>query len=858
MANRIALAILARRGRDQEPIALLLDNDAPMIAAMLGVLKAGKIYVPLDPSLPTARLAHILRDSQAALLLTDRSHQQLAADVGQPQHASIDIERLAAHDSAQDNLRLPISPDALTWILYTSGSTGHPKGVVQTHRNVLHYVRNYTNGLRLSADDRLSLLFSFGVNGAAHEMFSALLNGACLYPLNIKAEGITQLASWLVEHEVTTYCSVPTVFRHFCEVLTGAERFPRLRLIKLIGEPVLKRDVELYRNHFGADCILVNRFGSTETGTVRWYFIDQKTVVDGDLVPVGHAADGNGIVILNETGVEAALGEAGEIAVRSPYLSPGYWRKPELTEKAFTVDPRGGKARLYRTGDLGRMLTDGSLMHLGRKDFQVKILGHRVEPAEIEAILSSLPATKEAVVMAREDPHGELRLVAYLVTNGHTPPTAMNLRQFLASRVPSHMVPSAFVLLGGFPLAQNGKVDRRALPQPDWGRPELETAFVAPRTPVENTLAKIWADVLGIEQVGIKDNFFELGGHSLLGMRVCGQVEKTFGKRLPPATLFQAPTVEQLAGILGQEESPGPSSSLVALQPNGSKPPFFWVHGETSNAFLPCYLGPDQPVYGLVQQSRDGTRALYTRVEDIATYYLKGLRSVQPHGPYFLGGYCIGGTLAFEMAQQLRRQGQEVALLVLLDPPPAGSGRSSRSLAARFSSSLPDVLLCGDWFSRQFRHLARRRSQERLSYVWDGVRSRTRRQLTKITDRTKTLACHVYLAIGTDYPIHPSLRVRYINAVHSRAKRDYVPQVYQGRLVVLNTEGSADSERGWRSLAARGVEIHEVPGQHAEIVFKKSTIEGLAKQLKACLDRAQAAAVEPQADAATADSHTCY
>ncbi len=322
-------------------------------------------------------------------------------------------------------------------------------------------------------------------------------------------------------------------------------------------------------------------------------------------------------------------------------------------------------------------------------------------------------------------------------------------------------------------------------------------------------------------------------------MRVCSQIERTFGKRLPLVALLHAPSVEQLAGVL-EQEWPEPIPSLVALQSKGSKPPFFWVHGENSNAFLPHHLGPDQPLYGLLQQGRDGTRALYTTIEDIAAYYLRGLRSVQPSGPYFLGGYCVGGILAFEMAQQLRKQAQEVALLLLLDPPPTGHGRSSRSHGERSPSSSRDASLPSGWARRQFRNLALRGPKERLAYIWDGIASRTRGQLTTFTNGVKKVASEVYLATGIERPVSPSLRVRYLNAVHSRAKRNYVPDVYPGRVVVLRTEGgSRDLAVVWGRLAAGGLEIHEVPGQHTEIVFDKSQIQVLATHLKACLDRAQ-------------------
>jgi amino acid adenylation domain-containing protein len=545
IANRIARAILSQRGKGQEPIALLLENEAPMIGAILGVLKTGKMYVPLDPSLPRARLAYMLEDSQAGLIVTNGHNLASAVDLSQGEIAWIDVDRCESGPELQD-VSVSIAPDALAWILYTSGSTGQPKGVVQSHRNLLQFVRNYSNGLRLSASDRLSQLSS-----SQAVIFSALLNGASLHLWDIRAEGLTGLPSWLVEQESTVYYSVPTVFRHFCQQLSGTEEFPKLRLIILTGEPVTKRDVDLYKKHFSSDCILINRLGSTETGTIRWNFINKETPIDEKSVPVGYPVPDNEILLLDERGKEVPAGEAGEIAVKSQYLSPGYWRKPELTKKAFFADPHSGE-RIYRSGDLGQMLSNGCLLHLGRKDFQVKIRGHRIETAEIEMALLNLAGIGDAIVMAREDQHDEPHLVAYVVVKGRPQPTAGGLRRALAASLPNYMIPSAFVILDSFPLAPNGKVNRGALPRPDRLRPDLENRFAVPRTLVESELAQIWAEVLSLDRVGIHDNFFDLGGHSLAATQIISRVVKRFQLELPIQSLFQAPTVAEMAAVIAQ------------------------------------------------------------------------------------------------------------------------------------------------------------------------------------------------------------------------------------------------------------------------------------------------------------------
>jgi len=551
-ANRLAHAIVRQRGRGEENIALLFEHGALQIVAILGVLKAGRVYVPLDPSYPGKRLAYMLQDSKAEVLLTNQTNRSLADALAE----NVPVIDIGVHDSisSAENLDLPYSPRSLAFILYTSGSTGAPKGFSQTHCNVVHDTRNYTNAGHFCADDRLLLVSSFSFADSVRTIYSALLNGASLYPFDIKAEGLTSLANWLILNEITIYRSVPTVFRHFARTLTGEERFPKLRLIYLAGEPVYKKDVELYREHFPEDCIFVNRLGTGEALTFRWYFIDKKTPIKGTHVPVGYAVPDKEVVLLDDVQQGADGSRIGEIAVKSEYLSPGYWKRIDLTQTVFLPDLDGGNSRIYRTGDLGRMLPDGCLVHLGRKDFQVKIRGYRVEIAEIEMTLLDHVAIKEAVVRLWEGRSGEQRLVAYLVPTGQQRPTVTELRRFLAEALPNYMIPSAFVMLDHLPLTPNGKLDRRALPAPGRLRPRLDNRYVAPRSPVEERLAEIWAQVLGLDQVGIYDNFFELGGHSLLATQVISRVINTFRVKVPLRSLFQAPTVADMAVVIVQNQ----------------------------------------------------------------------------------------------------------------------------------------------------------------------------------------------------------------------------------------------------------------------------------------------------------------
>jgi amino acid adenylation domain-containing protein len=552
-ANQVARAILERCAEGEEPIALLLEKDAVSVAAILGTLKAGKIYVPLDCSLPSERIISMLSDSQARVIVTDNKNVSLAGAFVSDGQQLLNIDDVDPRLSGA-NLSLSILPDALAYIIYTSGSTGKPKGVLQNHRNVLHNVMNITNALNICAEDHVTHLASFSTGQAVTDMYTALLNGAALYLWNMKKEGFVGLSTWLIEEKITIFRSSTSVFRSFVNSLSGKETFPNLRLVKLGSEPVLRKDLESYKKYFSQDCVLVNALSLTEARTIRLIVIDRDTVVNENTVPVGYAIADKDILLLDEVGEQVGFNEVGEIAVRSKYLSPGYWRNPVLTAVKFITNPNGRDDRIYLTGDLGLMRHDGCLFYVGRKDVQAKIRGHRVELGEIESALMALENVKEAAVTATEGPDGQKRLVGYIVPAGETAPSVTWLRCVLREKLPDYMIPSAFVILDALPLTPTHKVDKKALPDPGRSRPDLDMPFIAARTPVEEELTQIWAEVLSLNQVGINDNFLDLGGHSLAATQVISRVIERFNLELPLRILFEAPTVANMAEAIVQHQ----------------------------------------------------------------------------------------------------------------------------------------------------------------------------------------------------------------------------------------------------------------------------------------------------------------
>ncbi|MDA8388347.1 MAG: AMP-binding protein [Nitrospiraceae bacterium] len=782
LANRAARAIIERRGRKNEPVALFLDQGAEIISAIFAVLKAGKSYVALDTSFPFSKNASLVRHSRPGLVLTDVRHYPLARKLaGNAEPLLMDgiDPRFPA-----DNLNLSISPEATAYIIYTSGSTGEPKGVFQNHRNVLHNVMRCTNMMHIAADDRLSLLWSCSFAASVPNIFGALLNGAALFPLDLKREGIAGLADWLSREGITIYHSVPTVYRHFISTLNGTEDFSRLRLIKLSGEPVQRRDVELYRRHFPGGCVFHVSYASTETNIVRQFFCDHHTPLSGDTVPAGYEVEDMEILLLDEDGREVA-GREGEIAVRSPYLPPAYYRREGADGSPFLSDKNGGHRRVFRTGDLGRMLPDGCLVHLGRKDMQVKIRGFRVEVGEVEAALNELEAVKDAAVAGRDDPHGGKFLAAYVVPHEGGAVTAGELRNALKDRLPGYMVPSRFVFLDALPLTLSGKIDRAALPDPGHAGRQPEGDYTAARTPAEIMLAGIWSDILGIKRVGVSDNFFELGGHSLLVARLAAQIRKKTGRTLPVNTILQSPTIRQLAELL-RKEGPLPGSPSIPVRTGGPKTPFFWVG---INTYRPPDLGPGQPVHGIVLQGDYGKPSVYRSVEELAAYHLDEIRAVQPKGPYLLGGYCFSGLVALEIARQLFRQGEEVPLLCIVEPLsyclPSGNGQSA-----------PNVSLISR-AKKLGMKLALLRDAEKMAAV-SGFIART------VTGKLNFFFCRAFISLGYSVP----RRFRDFYRLHTAGR--YAPGAYPGRAVVFLRENRRDAD--WGRLGAGGTYVHEVIG----------------------------------------------
>jgi acyl-CoA synthetase (AMP-forming)/AMP-acid ligase II/thioesterase domain-containing protein len=836
--NEVVQALHAMGLGRNDRVALVLPNSPEMVVAFLSVA-AGATCVPLNPAYSRKEFDFYLADLRAKALILQAGMDSPARSIAQAHGIGI-IElspvlgaeaglftltsetrtRVVLHEFAQ--------PDDVALMLHTAGTISRPKIVPLTQTNICTSAHNMRVALELVESDRcLNVMPLFHMHGLMGPVLASLAAGASVVcPPGFSAP---QFFSWLAEFRPTWYTAVPTIHRailarahHHQEIIA---RCP-LRFIRS-GSALLPPEVLVeLEKVFNAPVIEI--YGLTEASG---HITCTPPLIRGRKIGSVGVAAGPEVAIMDEAGAMLSAGETGEIVVRGATVFQGYENDPAANKSAFTHG-------WFRTGDQGYLDNDGYLFITGRLKEIINRGGGKVSPREVEEVLLEHPAVAQVAVFAI--PHAQLGedVAAAIVLREKASATAGEIREFAAARVVGFKVPRRVVFVSEIPRSATGKVQRSGLAAklglmvPGHIQPAEKTRFTAPRTPVETKLADIWAHVLGLGRVGVNDDFFELGGHSLQAAHLFAQIAQVFGKNLPLSILFQAPTVEQLAGIISQEGQSTAWSSLVAIQPAGSNPPFFCVHGHGGDILrlrdLARHLGLDQPFYGLQAQGLDEKQARHSRIEEMAAHYVQEIRTLQPEGPYFLGGYCFGGKVAFEMAQQLYTQGQKVALLAMFN-----------AYAPGYPKSLP-------WVERRIKqrihyhvgNLRGLRLKEKLHYFSEKrkkIKVRMERRIKRITNTYK-----LYLGIEG-----PTLRaLRGVAEANILASRDYVPKVYPGRITLFRSsklpqEYYDELHMGWSGLAAQGMDIHHVPGDSGAIVFEPR-VRFLAAQLRACLQEAQA------------------
>jgi surfactin family lipopeptide synthetase A len=822
-ANRLAHYLRGLGVGPEVLVGIYMERSQEMMVALLGILKAGGAYVPLDPDFPRERLALMLSDARVSILVTQQS---LVARLPEDECRviCIDIDWHSIEEESGANPTSGVQSANLAYVLYTSGSTGKPKGVAIEHSQLLNYTHAILERLDLAEAFSFAMVQPLTVDSCITTIFPTLCTGGCLHLISReRAIDAHAMAHYFSHHPIDCLKIAPSHLAALHASAQPGQIMPLQRLV--IGGEASSWEWANGLQALAPNCTIFNHYGPTETtvGVLTYRLQPGQDERSYSTTPIGRPIANTQVYVLDEQRRPVPIGVPGELYIGGANVARGYLNRPELTAEKFIPDPFRTEpdARLYKTGDIARYLPDGNVEFLGRIDDQVKIRGFRIEPGEIEEVLIHHAAVRQVMVMAREDKPDDKQLTAYVVLHEAQNTTVSDLHDYATKHLPGYMVPAAFMLIDALPMTPHGKVDRHALPKPEFVHTTLENSFTAPHSMIHHQLVGIWEELLAVHPIGITDNFFDLGGHSLLATRMFSRIEQVCGKKLPLATFFAEATIEHLANTLLQQEGTTSRAPLVAVQASGSKRPFFFLHGDRTGGAFYClklarYLGPDQPFYLLEPYKFDDLQSLPT-FEEMATAHIDSMRAIQPEGPYLLGGFCSGSVIAYEMARQLLAQGQTVGLLVLIDADPPITHKWVRRVISAMGSvmrwSLEQQL---EWFI-WYRYL------RALFYYWHtgnlrrlGVHERPD-ELVRASNTQKWRGVHNWIA--SHYPAHP----------------------YAGKVTFFwNREEPFRLRRAaWRKVAeeAKEVEVHIIPGDH--VTSRTEHLEVFAENLQICLNKAQ-------------------
>jgi len=821
-SNKLAKILIDNGIKTGDIVGMALDRSPEMIISLIAILKSGAAYVPLDPEYPKDRIEFMLEDSSAKILLTSKKYQNHFESVA----TELLIEDALANFNSYtaDEPKVASKGDDMAYILYTSGSTGKPKGVQIKHFNLVNMLLSNQKLPGMVAIDKVLAVTTISFDIAGLDIFLPLISGAELIIANPESVKDGRLLLDIVrEDRVTFMQATPYTWRMMLEagwderlpltIVCGGEAMPKDLCAKLI--PRCKA--------------LWNQYGPTETAV----YSTQKHLTTEEDITIGRPLDNTQIYIVDEAMNNLTDGSIGEIFIGGDGVSIGYLNRPGLTAEKFVDNIFSGKPgdKMYRSGDLGRYKENGEIQCLGRIDHQVKVRGYRIELEEIEYALLKEDTIKEAVVIAREDMPGDVRLVGYVVLA----PDAVNdlkshidgWQQGLLAVLPEYMVPEDFVIMTAIPITPNGKIDRKALPKPNYGALNREGEYIAPRTDMEKQVAAIWEECMGIEKISVYDNFFKLGGKSLVAVQIMARIEKATGKRLPLATLFEHSTIEQLSIRVSADDASAGWESLVPIKPNGSKMPLYIVHGAGLNVLLfnalAMNMDAEQPVYGLQAKGLNGIDEPLDVMEEIAANYIAEILNQNPTGPYALAGYSLGGTIAFEMAHQLKAMGKEVKMLAvfdtyaeqtdIFDPIVKKTFNRARFFVMQLLHSL--VLLAEDpKRTIEYKTLILKRKVIRL--FWKISKGEEKRE--------------GFFAYDNE-----------IDESSAKAKRNYilkpldiVVDLFRARKRTFYMDDF--KYLGWTKFAKNGVNVHDIPGEH-NTIFAPPNDQEFAVVLQQCLDR---------------------
>ena len=824
-ANRLAHYLRGKGVAAEELVGICLERSVDMMVGLLGILKAGAAYVPLDASYPRKRLRYMVADAAVRVLLTQKRLAGEFAESG-PEIVCLDTAAQEWADESADNPATRVSAANLAYVMYTSGSTGRPKGVMISHREICSRLHWMQKAYSITAEDRVLQKTPIGFDVSVWECFLPLSVGALV--VLARPDGHLDGAYLLdVIHtqKITTIHFVPSMLQAFLQ----QQKLHKCDSLKQVFSGGEALPVDLQQRFFGLlEADLHNRYGPTEAciNATAWAC---HPGIDQHCVPIGKPILNTSTYVLDERQQPVPVGVIGELHIGGDGLARGYLNSPELTAERFSPNPFSSQpgSRMYRTGDLVRYLPQGDIEFVGRMDRQVKLRGYRIELGEIEAVLSGHKGVRESVVLLREDEGREPRLVGYVVNEPEYDHNAVELRDYLRATLPAFMIPTVFVRLAEFPLTPNGKVDRKCLPAPE-DESGAAARYVAPRSTVENAIVKIWQTLLKVERVGIYDNFFDLGGHSLLAMQLISEIELAFQIELPLRTIFEQPTIAGLAESIAashQSELVSQSESLIEIRPGQVLRPFFCVHPSGGTVF--CYvdlarrLKLDQAFYGIQMDNRSAGAVNGERIEEMAARYIDTIRSVQPHGPYILGGWSMGGVVAYEMARQLEQHGDAVALLALFDASASSEwgGTEEEYMEFFLTGVATDLGIAPEQLDLNGNGNQFPDPEARMEHI---LRKAQRENLLP-------------------FELNPS-RLNLLSGAYKKnsdAMHSYIPGPYSGRVTLFKAaeriaKGPQSHDAGWGALAAGGVDVHEVPGNHFTMI-REPHVQVLAECLRNCI-----------------------
>nr|WP_163781273.1 amino acid adenylation domain-containing protein [Myxococcus vastator] len=840
-ANQVARHLQAVGLEREGLVGLCMRRSIGLIVSKLAILKAGGAYVPLDPDYPQERLGLMLQDTRLPLVLCEAD---LVARLPEGGGQRLVAEHLleAASGLSPRNLGTRMSPDQLAYVIYTSGSTGRPKGISIPQRGVVRLVCN-PNYIQLGPDERIAQASTVSFDAATFEIWAALLNGAELVVLDREVVVAPQaLARELRERRLTTLCLTPALFNQV--VLDVPDAFAPLTNLLLGGEALEPKRVRAAMEAGGPKRLL-NAYGPTECTTYAATHAVTDVTDGTSAIPIGTAISETELHVLDEELEPVPVGVAGELYISGKGLARGYLHAPALTAERFLPNPLSSEpgARMYKTGDIARQRKDGAIVFMGRSDHQVKLRGFRIELGEVEAALLAHPAVAQAIAVVREFSPGDKRLLAYVLAAERVELSSGVLRGWLETKLPRYMLPSAVLVVDAFPLTHNGKVDQAKLPLPrELMEADRRQPYVAPRDGLELQLQKLWEELLGVSPVGVQSNFFDLGGHSLLAVQLGSRVRQQFGHEPPMGSFYERPTIEALAEHFRDQVRAGRRSPIVAIHRAGTNPRFYCVHSVIGSIMryvdLSRAMGAGQPFFALEARGQEDGQQPHQSIEAMARDYVDAILEDAPEGPYCVGGWSMGGLVAFEMARLLRQAGRDVGLVALLDTwtPEALRSASDRPMqdATRRPDWSPEVKNDAEAIAMVVNTLGipmstavleQVTSDEQWEFIWQQART------------TNALAA----AMG---PVRFRRALQVMQANTSAAEK-YVPQPYEGRVVLFEAEGGTPPQvraraLGWLDvIRPEQLERCPVPGAHRTLLSEVN-IPVLGRRIREYLERVAA------------------